>query len=56
MAVGDELQAGGIGINTFAVSQIEAPFGGVKDSGYGNEGGVEGLQAFMHPKFVHHIA
>jgi succinate-semialdehyde dehydrogenase/glutarate-semialdehyde dehydrogenase len=54
-AVGDELRAGGIGINTFAVSQIEAPFGGLKDSGYGNEGGHEGLDAFMHPKYVHHV-
>jgi succinate-semialdehyde dehydrogenase / glutarate-semialdehyde dehydrogenase len=54
VAVGEELQAGGIGINSFAVAQIEAPFGGIKDSGYGNEGGTEGLEAFMHPKYVHH--
>jgi succinate-semialdehyde dehydrogenase/glutarate-semialdehyde dehydrogenase len=54
VAVGDELQAGGIGINSFAVSQIEAPFGGIKSSGYGNEGGHEGLEAFMHPKYIHH--
>ncbi|WP_246129348.1 NAD-dependent succinate-semialdehyde dehydrogenase [Verticiella sediminum] len=54
VAVGDELQAGGVGINSFAVSQIEAPFGGIKSSGYGNEGGREGLEAFMHPKFIHH--
>ncbi len=54
VAVGDELQAGGIGINSFAVSQIEAPFGGIKSSGYGNEGGREGLEAFMHPKYIHH--
>jgi len=52
--VGEELDAGGIGINTFAVSHIEAPFGGVKDSGYGKEGGREGIEAFMHPKYVHH--
>lgn len=55
VAVGDEVQAGGIGINTFAVSQIEAPFGGLKDSGYGKEGGHEGLEAYMHPKYVHHV-
>jgi succinate-semialdehyde dehydrogenase/glutarate-semialdehyde dehydrogenase len=54
VAVGDELQAGGIGINSFTVSQIEAPFGGIKDSGYGSEGGHEGLMAFMHPKYIHH--
>jgi len=53
IAVGEELQAGGIGINTFAVSHIEAPFGGLKDSGYGHEGGAEGLEAYLHSKYVH---
>lgn len=55
VAVGDELQAGGVGINSFAVSHTEAPFGGVKDSGYGAEGGPEGLAAFMHQKYVNHV-
>jgi succinate-semialdehyde dehydrogenase/glutarate-semialdehyde dehydrogenase len=54
VTVADELQAGGIGINSFAVSHIEAPFGGTKSSGYGNEGGHEGLEAFMHPKYINH--
>lgn len=54
VAVSEELQAGGIGINSFAVAQIEAPFGGIKDSGYGNEGGHEGIEAFLHPKYIHH--
>ena len=54
VTVSEELQVGGVGINSFAVSQIEAPFGGLKDSGFGNEGGREGLEAFMHPKYVHH--
>jgi succinate-semialdehyde dehydrogenase/glutarate-semialdehyde dehydrogenase len=54
LAVSEGLEAGGIGINTFAVSHIEAPFGGLKDSGYGHEGGSEGMQAFMHQKYVHH--
>jgi succinate-semialdehyde dehydrogenase/glutarate-semialdehyde dehydrogenase len=52
--VSEGLEAGGIGINSFAVSHIEAPFGGLKDSGYGHEGGSEGLEAFMHQKYVHH--
>lgn len=55
VAVSDELQAGGVGINSFSVSNTEAPFGGVKDSGYGAEGGPEGLQAFMHLKYVNHV-
>ncbi|MES2979746.1 MAG: NAD-dependent succinate-semialdehyde dehydrogenase [Pseudomonadota bacterium] len=54
MLVSEELQAGGIGINTFAVSQIEMPFGGLKDSGYGQEGGPEGLAAYLHAKNIHH--
>lgn len=54
VAVGDELQAGGVAINNFAVSHVEAPFGGMKDSGYGVEGGPEGLSAFMRPKYIHH--
>lgn len=47
VAVSEGLEAGGIGINSFAVSHIEAPFGGLKDSGYGHEGGSEGLEAFI---------
>jgi succinate-semialdehyde dehydrogenase/glutarate-semialdehyde dehydrogenase len=54
VTVSEGLEAGGIGINSFAVSHIEAPFGGLKDSGYGHEGGSEGLEAFMHQKYVHH--
>jgi succinate-semialdehyde dehydrogenase/glutarate-semialdehyde dehydrogenase len=54
VTMSEELQAGGIGINSFAVSHIEAPFGGLKDSGYGHEGGPEGLMAYMHQKYVHH--
>ena len=54
VAVSEGFEAGGIGINSFAVSHIEAPFGGLKDSGYGHEGGSEGLEAFLHQKYVHH--
>ncbi|MGB3070763.1 MAG: NAD-dependent succinate-semialdehyde dehydrogenase [Ottowia sp.] len=54
VAVSEGLHAGGIGINSFAVSHVEAPFGGLKDSGYGHEGGPEGLEAYMHQKYVHH--
>jgi len=54
VAVGEGLEAGGIGINSFAVSHVEAPFGGLKDSGYGHEGGSEGLEAYMHQKYIHH--
>ncbi|MBO1113838.1 NAD-dependent succinate-semialdehyde dehydrogenase [Bordetella petrii] len=56
MAVADGLQAGMVGINTPAISLAEAPFGGVKESGYGSEGGTEGLEAYLCTKFVAHRA
>ncbi len=51
-AVIDGLEAGMVGINGFAVSTPETPFGGVKESGHGQEGGSEGLQAYLNVKFV----
>ncbi|EKF41535.1 Succinate-semialdehyde dehydrogenase (NAD(P)+) [Nitratireductor indicus C115] len=47
------LKTGVVGINTFAASAAETPFGGVKDSGYGVEGGSEGLDSYLVTKFVH---
>jgi succinate-semialdehyde dehydrogenase/glutarate-semialdehyde dehydrogenase len=52
MAVSARLDAGMVGINSFAVSLAEAPFGGIKESGYGSEGGTEGLGAYLNTKFV----
>lgn len=49
------LQAGSVAINTFQVSSAETPFGGVKDSGFGREGGAESLQAYMTVKSVMHV-
>ncbi|WP_298012357.1 NAD-dependent succinate-semialdehyde dehydrogenase [uncultured Castellaniella sp.] len=46
------MQAGMLAINHFALGVAEAPFGGIKDSGYGREGGVEGLEAYTVTKFV----
>jgi len=51
-AIGDAIQSGMIGINSVAVSTPETPFGGIKESGYGSEGGIEGLQAYMNIKFI----
>jgi succinate-semialdehyde dehydrogenase/glutarate-semialdehyde dehydrogenase len=48
-----ELQAGAIGVNTTVVALPEAPFGGVKQSGFGREGGSDGLGEYLNPKFVH---
>jgi len=51
-AIGDAIQSGMVGVNSVAISTPETPFGGVKESGYGSEGGVEGLQAYMNVKFI----
>ncbi len=48
----DELECGTLSINHFVASLAETPFGGVKDSGYGREGGVEGLQSYTVVKNV----
>ena len=50
--IGDALQSGMVGVNSIAVSTPETPFGGVKESGYGSEGGIEGLQAYLNTKFI----
>ena len=51
-AIGDALESGMVGVNGIAISTPETPFGGVKDSGYGHEGGIEGLEAYTVRKFV----
>ena len=50
----EELEAGNVSINTLEASLPETPFGGVKDSGFGREGGTEGLQNYMVVKNVSH--
>ena len=51
-AIGDALESGMVGVNSVAVSTPETPFGGVKESGYGHEGGIEGMEAYMVRKFI----
>ena len=50
--IGDALQSGMVGVNSIAISTPETPFGGIKESGYGSEGGIEGLQAYLNTKFI----
>ena len=48
--LGEELEAGMVGINHFGVSQPETPFGGWKESGFGQESGLEGLLGYTDVK------
>ncbi len=50
--VGEQLEAGMVGVNTFQISVPESPFGGVKESGHGSEEGIEGLEACLVTKFI----
>jgi succinate-semialdehyde dehydrogenase / glutarate-semialdehyde dehydrogenase len=49
------VEAGNLSINNFVASIAETPFGGVKDSGYGREGGTEGLSCYTVVKNVSHL-
>ena len=46
---------GNLSINHFVASIAETPFGGVKESGYGREGGTEGLACYTVAKNVSHL-
>jgi len=48
----EQLQYGMIGINEGLISHQEAPFGGIKESGFGKEGGRYGLEEYLITKYV----
>lgn len=51
-ALSDHLEAGMLTINHLGIGLPEVPFGGIKDSGYGSEGGTEALEAYLTSKLV----
>jgi succinate-semialdehyde dehydrogenase/glutarate-semialdehyde dehydrogenase len=52
MRAAETLEAGMIGLNRGLVSNPAAPFGGIKQSGLGREGGREGIEEFLETKYV----
>ncbi|MEM7473088.1 MAG: NAD-dependent succinate-semialdehyde dehydrogenase [Pseudomonadota bacterium] len=48
----EKLQYGMIGINSGLITTVETPFGGVKESGLGKEGGWQGLEDYMETKYM----
>ncbi|MBB6309061.1 NAD-dependent succinate-semialdehyde dehydrogenase [Xanthobacter tagetidis] len=50
--LGGEIESGMVSINHHGLGLPETPFGGVKDSGYGSEGGAEGIEPYLNVKFV----
>jgi succinate-semialdehyde dehydrogenase / glutarate-semialdehyde dehydrogenase len=50
--IGSALEAGMVSINHVGLGFPEVPFGGVKDSGHGSEGGTEAIEPYLNPKFI----
>ncbi|CAB3791917.1 Alpha-ketoglutaric semialdehyde dehydrogenase 1 [Paraburkholderia caffeinitolerans] len=51
-ALSEDIETGMLSINHHGLALPEVPFGGVKDSGYGSEGGTEAMEAYLVTKFV----
>lgn len=51
-AIASAVESGTISINHIGPAVPEVPIGGIKDSGYGSEGGLEGLESYLNAKFV----
>jgi succinate-semialdehyde dehydrogenase / glutarate-semialdehyde dehydrogenase len=52
LRVAEAIEAGMVGVNQGIVSNPAAPFGGVKHSGFGREGGFEGIEEYLETKYV----
>jgi succinate-semialdehyde dehydrogenase/glutarate-semialdehyde dehydrogenase len=52
LKVSEALEVGMLGLNRGLVSNPAAPFGGVKESGFGREGGAEGIEEYLSVKYV----
>jgi succinate-semialdehyde dehydrogenase len=50
--VAEALEVGMVGVNEGIISTIEAPFGGIKQSGFGIEGSKYGIDEYMNKKFI----
>lgn len=53
--VSNGLEAGMVNINHFGSALAETPFGGIKDSGIGSEGGTETFEGYLVTKFITHV-
>ena len=52
LRVAESLEAGMVGVNRGVISDPAAPFGGVKESGFGREGGYEGIEEYLDIKYI----
>ncbi|KAK7214125.1 hypothetical protein V2G26_021303 [Clonostachys chloroleuca] len=52
MRVAEALEVGMVGVNTGLIADVASPFGGIKESGFGREGGKYGIDEFLHVKTI----
>ena len=52
LRVADGIESGMVGINRGVISDAAAPFGGIKESGFGREGGSEGIEEYLDTKYI----
>ncbi|WP_433663883.1 NAD-dependent succinate-semialdehyde dehydrogenase [Nocardia sp. CA-128927] len=52
LRVAEALESGMVGINRGVISDVAAPFGGVKESGLGREAGTEGIEEYLETKYI----
>lgn len=52
LTIAERVEAGMVAVNKGGISDAAAPFGGVKESGNGREGGFEGIHEYLEPKFI----
>ena len=50
------IEAGMVTINHLGIALPETPYGGIRESGYGSEGGIEAVEAYLNTKFVSHLS
>jgi succinate-semialdehyde dehydrogenase/glutarate-semialdehyde dehydrogenase len=50
--MGERLETGMLGLNAGVISNAAAPFGGVKQSGLGREGGLEGIEEYLYTQYI----
>jgi len=52
LRLAERIESGMVGINRGVISDPAAPFGGVKESGFGREGGLEGIEEYLETKYI----
>ncbi|KUI24103.1 NAD-dependent succinate-semialdehyde dehydrogenase [Mycobacterium sp. IS-1742] len=52
LRVAEGIESGMVGVNRGVISDAAAPFGGIKESGFGREGGTEGIEEYLETKYI----